>query len=176
MKNRVIASLVLLCIPVLLFVLGVSCSSGETSANDYFDPLEKAASKYNLARDDVDEVIQLIDYAPPPADVDAFLTRRVAILETAISEMNAASDSLGQQTPPSKFEAHQSATLKAWRAGIEATVAIRLYVLNFLETGQDDFSLIVQANKLFGEEDQYQIEARRAMASLRCSRVVRSWC
>ena len=165
MENRARAAFVW--IPLLLFVISVSCSSGETSANDYFDPLGKAASGYNSARDDVDNIIRDIDYGPPPSDLTAFLTQRVGILETAISDMNAASGSLGQQVPPSRLQPHQSDTLRAWRAGTEATVIIRLYVLGFLESGQDDFSLIIQANKLFGEEDQFQLEARNVLESLR---------
>ena len=169
MENRAWAAFVW--IPMLLFVISVSCSSGETSANDYFDPLGKAASKYNSARDDVDNIIRDIDHGPPPgdrpSDIRVWLNQRVDILETAISDMNAASGSLGQQVPPSRLQPHQSATLRAWRAGTEATVIIRLYLLDFLETGRDDFSLIIRANRLFGEEDQFQLEARNVLEALR---------
>ena len=111
-----------------LFALFAACSSGSISTAQYTNLIKDSVIQYNSARDIVDSVIRDLDYALVPTNPAAFLDQRVTELERAILEMNAASRSYGQQSFSPKFQPHQSATLRAWRSGIEAAVLIKLTI------------------------------------------------
>ena len=136
---------------------------GRTSTDDYVTQITPLAKQYNSSRDVVDRTIGAVDSATTLREGTEAAMRGVSDLERAINEMNNAYRALGNRDVPKKFHEHQQATLSAWRAGIEATITSKLYLEKFLATGQIDDSLLVAANRLFAEEDRYQLEARRAL-------------
>lgn len=126
------------------------------------------AKQYNSARDVVDEVIKFEANPPTTEQAAAQAARQwISSLEIALSEMNSAYLDLGNTVVPKKYRPHQQATLSAWRSGIEANITVMLYLEKFVTTGRIDDSLIVTSNRLFGEEDRYQLEARRALQDAR---------
>lgn len=152
-------------IAVALLLSIFACS--RTSADDYVTQIRPLAEQYNSARDVVDRTIRAVDSATTLREGKDAARRGVSDLERAGSEMNNAYRALGNRDVPKKFHEHQQATLSAWRAGTEATVTSKLYLEKFLTTGQIDDSLLVAANRLFAEEDRYQLEARRALQAAR---------
>lgn len=150
----------------LALLLSIS-ACGRTSTDDYVAQIGPLAEQYNSARDAVDRTIRAIDSATTLREGMEAARRGVSDLGRAVNEMNNAYRALGNRDVPKKFHEHQQGILSAWRAGIEATITVKLYVEKFLTTGQIDDLLLVAANRLFAEEDRYQLEARRALQATR---------
>ena len=165
--RRISTSTILVFLVLSFPSIALACSSSGSSSTDsirrYLDEIAPSVGKYNSARDEVDKVIRDLDYGKIPANRLEFLTERVAILESATLEMNDASRSFGQYDAPPQFREHQAMTLKARRSGIEASIAVKLYVQEFLQSGRVNSTLVTQANRLFGDEDRSQFEARNAL-------------
>ena len=150
---------------VALLLSFSACSS--TSTDDYIDRIREQADQYNSARDVVDKTIRAVDFAATLREGMEAAKQGIPDLERAILEMDEAYKALGNKEVPEKYQEHQQATLSAWRAGMEATTTVRLYLAKVLTTGEIDDTLVLAANRLFGEEDRYQLEARRALQAAR---------
>ena len=153
-------SILLFLLPVVVMPLLAGCGDA------YQSQISRLAEQYNSARDVVDQTIQAANSASTLSGWIKVATQGVSNLERAIDEMNDAYKDFGNQIVPSKYQDHQQATLSAWRAGIEASTAIKLY-LELVLAGEPDESIVLWANRLFAEEDRYQLEARRALQSAR---------
>lgn len=153
-------------IGVALLLLMPAC--GGTSTGDYVRDIGPLADQYNSARDVVDEVIKA-EANPPGTVQEGVQSARqwISRLESATTEIKSASIAFGNKDVPNKYQEHQRATLSAWRAGLEATTIFKLYLETFVTTGRVDHSLIITANRLFGEEDRFQLEARHALQRAR---------
>ena len=164
--HRISVSAFLVFLALSTSSIAIACSSRDSSTEGsvqrYLDEIAPSVVKYNSARDEVDEIIWDIDYGDIPPNRIEFLTERVAILENAVFEMNGASRVFGQYKSPYQFQPHQSATLNAWRVGIEAAIIMKLYIQDFLDSGRNNIDLVIQANEKFAEEDRFQLEARNA--------------
>ena len=149
---------------IIFSILSLSaCGSSGDGTDNYIDGIREQASRYNSARDVVDQTIRRVDSAPTLREGTEAARRGVSDLESAINQMNEAYKELGSRVAARKYNEHQRITLSAWRAGIEATISIKLYLEKFLATGQIDDSLVLAANRPFGDEDARQLEARRAL-------------
>ena len=150
------------CLFIIPILLSFPACTGASSDN-YIDGIREQVIQYNSARDLVDQSINAVDSASTGREGLEAARRGVSDLQSAISQMNEAYKAFGNQEVPRKYREHQQATLSAWRAGIEATTTIRLYMENALTTGQPDDLLVLAANRLFAEEDRHQLQARRAL-------------
>ena len=166
LRRRFIPSALMVMIGGLLS-LSLACRSAEPSGSDYLQEIAPWAKQYNAARDDVDEAVKDIESANTRADQLARAESAAGQMENALTEMNEAYRAFGNHDVAERYRSHQTATLSAWRAGIEATSASLTYLLKFLSTGVIDDALILRANTLFGDEDRHQLEARRALIDAR---------
>jgi len=145
-------------------LLSIGCGS---STDNYLREVTPLAKQYNDARDKVEKAMRDVEAAIAPSQQLARAESAVARMEDAIAAMSEAYRAFGQKDVAERFREHQTATLQAWHAGIEATVASRAYLTSFLSSGFIDDSLMLRANSLFGEEDLHQLGARRALDDAR---------
>jgi hypothetical protein len=159
---------------MLLAILLIGCASptpkytSPTPMPKYISEMVPLAEQYNLARDMVEEAVEA-DANPPETLEEAvqIASQLSSRLETAIQSMNEAYKALGNLDVQKKFRVHQQTTLSAWRAGIEASVVAKVYFDEIASMKMPGASLILDMNKLFREEDRYQLEARRALEDAR---------
>ena len=150
-------------IALSLMVARSLSACGGMSTDDYLKEIAPLAQQYNTARDVVDHAIKAVDSATTLREGLDAARKGTSVLENEIRVMNNAYRDLGNKDVPEKFHKHQQATLSAWRAGIEAATTLKLYLEKALASGQTDDTLVVAANRLFAEEDRYQLEARQAL-------------
>lgn len=148
-----------------VFLLGGSACTNRSDPNEYIRKMSPIAAHYNSARDVVDDAAAF-DANPPAtlAEAAEAATDWSARLAAALEEMNAAYAALSEMNVPRQYREHQQATLSAWRAGIEATATARLYFDDIAGRRLPDVSLVIEMNRLFGEEDRYQLRARNALS------------
>ena len=154
-------------VAVGLALIALASACGGYSADDYLSDVKPLYDQYNGARDVVDQTIRSVESVTTLKDYDQAAARSIGDLQSAIRSMNAAYVSFGARDVREKFRDHQQASLEAWRIGIEAAMTYRLFLEKEQSTGVTDVALVVAANRLWGEEDRLQLEARRVLQAAR---------